>query len=197
MIEILENKYVSSVLTLIVVLYATFLRPELPQNMKDTIKDLFNNTIFRIFVLFLVVAFGNTRPSLALIIAIAFVLTMDQIYVWDSKEAFESISYENFVAEAVNGSDSKAPINIYINRDGLQTPKPAAESSEVSSDMKPAAAMKPAAVAKKPNNSKSTETETESDSKKPSRKSSLKSSETESESGLAEIRKKFANNNNK
>ena len=96
--EILENKYVSSVLTLIVVLYATFLRPELPANIKDTIKDLFNNTIFRIFVLFLVVAFGNTSPSLALIIAIAFVLTMDQIYVWDSKEAFESVR-ENFFVD--------------------------------------------------------------------------------------------------
>jgi hypothetical protein len=113
MIEILENKYVSSVLTLIVVLYATFLRPELPVNIKDTIKDLFNNTIFRIFVLFLVVAFGNARPSLALIIAIAFVLTMDQIYVWDSKEAFESVQ-ENFFVE----NSDKSCVNVHIHPEG-------------------------------------------------------------------------------
>ena len=87
-LEILDNKYVSSILTLIVVLYATFLSPELPKS----IKDLFNNTIFRMFILFLVVIKGNTDPSLAIIIAVAFVLTMDYVYLLDAKEAFQEIN---------------------------------------------------------------------------------------------------------
>ena len=82
--EFLDNKYVSSFLTLMIVLYATFLRPELP----PFVKELFNNTLFRMFILFLVVVKGNTNPSLGLVIAIAFILTMDYLYVMDSQEAF-------------------------------------------------------------------------------------------------------------
>ena len=97
--EYLDNKYVNGFLTLVVVLYASMIGPELP----NTVKDLFKNSIFKILVLFLVVIKGSVDPSLALIIAIAFVLTMDQIYVWDSKEAFESVR-ENYIA-VIRGSE--------------------------------------------------------------------------------------------
>jgi len=123
MIEILENKYVSSMLTLIVVLYATFLRPDLPPNIKNFIKMLFDNTIFRIFVLFLVVAMGNSNPALALIIAIAFVLSMDQIYRWTAEEAFENITEGFESINAANGNKAQnkkyGPVfNIYMQEDG-------------------------------------------------------------------------------
>ena len=118
--EILDNKYVSSVLTLLVVLYATFLRPELPENIKNVIKMLFDNTIFRIFVLFLVVAMGNHNPALALIIAVAFVLTMDQIYRWNSDEAFQNINREGFAEARLDNKHKRqhkenCPIEVHIH----------------------------------------------------------------------------------
>jgi len=90
--EFLDNKYVSSFLTLMIVLYATFLGPELP----PVVKELFNNTLFRMFILFLVVVKGNTNPSLGLVIAIAFILTMDYLYVADSQEAFRQCEEYEF-----------------------------------------------------------------------------------------------------
>ena len=99
-LEILDNKYVSTVLILIVTLYCTFIGPELPQ----VVKKLFTNTIFRILVLFLVVVKGNTSPSLAIIIAIAFVLTLDYIYLMEAKEAFAEVS---------------CPTGQVLNKDGI------------------------------------------------------------------------------
>lgn len=89
----MDNKYVSTMITIAIGLYAALLGPELP----PVIKDLFNNTIFRIFVLFLIVVRGNKDPQMAIIIAIAFVLTLDYIYVNSSKETFKSINKKNKV----------------------------------------------------------------------------------------------------
>jgi hypothetical protein len=83
-LKFLDNKYVVGFLTLVIVLYSTMLHPDLP----TPVKDLFKNTIFKIAVLLLVLIKGQTEPVLALVIAIAFVLTMDFIYTKDSTEAF-------------------------------------------------------------------------------------------------------------
>jgi hypothetical protein len=80
----LENKYINGILTLFIVLYASMIGPELP----NVVKNLFSNTFFKMFILFLVIIMGSTEPKLAIIIAIAFVLTMDFLYVNDAKEAF-------------------------------------------------------------------------------------------------------------
>jgi len=65
----------STIITVLIGLYAVLLGPELP----PFIKNLFNNTFFRIAILFLVVVRGNTDPGLAIIISIAFVLTLQFI----------------------------------------------------------------------------------------------------------------------
>lgn len=85
--EVFDNKYVSTVITIALGLYAALLGPELP----DMVKDLFNNTIFRIIVLFLVVVRGNRDPKMAIMIAVAFVLTLDYIYAKSARETFKSI----------------------------------------------------------------------------------------------------------
>ena len=85
--NILDNKFVSTGITLMIGLYASLLGPQLPA----FVKNLFNNTIFRILVLFLVLVRANKDPAMAIVIVIAFVLTMDYIYRMDSKEAFEII----------------------------------------------------------------------------------------------------------
>lgn len=85
--KIIDNEYVSTAITVALGLYAALLGPELP----DFVKNLFRNTIFRIVVLFLVVVRGNKDPKMAIMIAIAFVLTLDFIYVKTAKETFNSI----------------------------------------------------------------------------------------------------------
>lgn len=87
--EVFDNKYISSVITIALGLYAALLGPELP----NSVKDLFNNTIFRIVILFIVVVRGNQDPKMAIMIVIAFVLTLDYIYAKSAKETF--ISVEN------------------------------------------------------------------------------------------------------
>lgn len=85
--KIVDNEYVSTAITVALGLYAALLGPELP----DFVKDLFKNTIFRIIILFLVVVKGNKDPKMAIMIAVAFVLTLDFIYVKSAKETFNSI----------------------------------------------------------------------------------------------------------
>jgi len=88
--EVFDNKYVSTGITIALGLYTALLGPELPQ----FVKDLFQNTIFRILVLFLIVVRGNKDPKMAIMIAVAFILTLDYIYVKSAKETFTAI--ENF-----------------------------------------------------------------------------------------------------
>ena len=85
--EFFDNKYVTTSITIILGLYAALLGPNLP----PFVQKLFTNTIFRIIVLFLVVVSGNKDPKLAIMIAIAFVLTLDYIYAQHAKEAFRNI----------------------------------------------------------------------------------------------------------
>jgi hypothetical protein len=89
--EVINNKYVSTAITIGLGLYAALLGPNLP----TFVKDLFQNTLFRILILFLVVVRGNKDPKMAIMIAVGFVLTLDYIYVRDTKEAFESLKESN------------------------------------------------------------------------------------------------------
>ena len=85
--EVLDNKYVTTSITIILGLYAALLGPNLP----PFVQKLFTNTIFRIIVLFLVVVSGTKEPKLAIMIAVAFVMTLDYVYAQQAKEAFNNI----------------------------------------------------------------------------------------------------------
>jgi len=82
--NILDNKFVSIAIIILVGLYAQMLGPDLPQY----VKDLFKSTVFRIIVLFFVLVRANKDPALALIIVIAFVLTLEYINLSEAKEMF-------------------------------------------------------------------------------------------------------------
>jgi hypothetical protein len=69
-------------------LYAALLGPELPQ----TVRKLFENTIFKMVILFLVVVRGNKNPQMALMIAVAYVLTLEYLQKQDVISGFASIS---------------------------------------------------------------------------------------------------------
>ncbi len=85
-----ENKYISTLLSMILIIYASVLRPELP----PFIRKLYENPIFRILILSLIVYRGNKDPRLSLMIAIAFTVTLNIMSEQEINEGFKQI--ENF-----------------------------------------------------------------------------------------------------
>ncbi len=73
--KVLDNNYVRLPIIVILVLYCSLLDPELP----PVVKNLFNNTLFRIVVLFGVVVLAHEDPVIALMISVAFVITLDYV----------------------------------------------------------------------------------------------------------------------
>lgn len=88
--SIFSNKYASSAITLFLVLYGGLAAPKLPKFM---IK-LFENPIFRIVILSLIVYNGNRDPKFAIMIGVAFTVTLNMISNQKFLEGFEG--QENF-----------------------------------------------------------------------------------------------------
>jgi hypothetical protein len=86
--DLLDNKYVKTGITIMLGLYAALLGPELPKS----VRDLFENSIFKMVVLFFVVVRGNKDPQMALMIAIAYVLTLEYLQKQDVISGFASVS---------------------------------------------------------------------------------------------------------
>ncbi len=86
------NQIFSTMILLFVIIYAGMVKPELP----DYVKSLFESPIFRILVLALIGYRANKNPTLALFIAIAFVLTMEYLNRQEVVQKIETVlDYEN------------------------------------------------------------------------------------------------------
>ena len=70
-----SNKYSSNLITLFLVLYGGLAAPKLPQFMVN----LFENPIFKIIILSLIVYKGNNDPMFAIMVAVVFTVTLDII----------------------------------------------------------------------------------------------------------------------
>ena len=66
--QVLNNEFVRTFLFVATAAYAFYVAPKLP----NFILDLFNYTIFKVLMMFLILATGTKNPALALMIAIAF-----------------------------------------------------------------------------------------------------------------------------
>jgi len=82
--NILRNDYVTAVVALFVVLYASNVAPRLP----EVVMDLFNNPVFKVFVLFLVAFVANKNPAVALLVSIAFMVTLNMVNRQEAEEGF-------------------------------------------------------------------------------------------------------------
>ena len=82
--DILDNSYVKAILVSLIILYSASIRPELP----FYIKNLFNNPIFRIVFLFLIMMKANKDPAFSLVLAISFVLISGYLAKQQAIEAF-------------------------------------------------------------------------------------------------------------
>jgi len=70
---LLDNTYVSAVLTLFLILYASLARPQLPNFMLN----LFDNPLFRMLFLFGLAFMASRNVQVALLVAVAFTVTMN------------------------------------------------------------------------------------------------------------------------
>jgi hypothetical protein len=85
-----NNNYVRLAAKLILVLYGALVAPKIA----GQLKGLFDNTIFKVVFFFVLAYLGNSEPTIALLMAIAFVVTITYIKKQEQeKEGFESCSY--------------------------------------------------------------------------------------------------------
>jgi hypothetical protein len=82
--NIFDNSYVMVVLSVTIALYIASLSTSIPK----FVPELFNNPIFRVVVLFLVVVRGNKDPVFSLLLGIAYVSTLIFLNKKQAKEAF-------------------------------------------------------------------------------------------------------------
>jgi type IV secretory pathway VirB3-like protein len=92
---LLKNDYVSASLSLFLALYAGLARPQLPA----FIADLFENALFKILILTLVVYISSKNLQLALMIAVAFTITMNLLNEQRIAEGFISGIKEGMLTE--------------------------------------------------------------------------------------------------
>lgn len=85
MSQLFSNKYSSAVITLFLVLYGGLAAPKLPK----FVIQLFDNAIFRILVLSLIVYKGNRDPKFAIMIGVAFTVTLNVISKQKFLEGFD------------------------------------------------------------------------------------------------------------
>lgn len=89
------NTYLSAGVSLFLVLYAGMARPQLPGFMVA----LFDNAIFRVLVLSLVVFMGGNDAHLSLMVAVAFTVTMNLLNEQKIAEGFVDGIRENMINE--------------------------------------------------------------------------------------------------
>lgn len=86
--DILNNDYVFAVLAIIAFAYAQNSAPKLPH----WLIELFSKDIVRVlFLSLLLFVRFETRPTVALIIAIAFVYILQYIYIQEAHEQFQTL----------------------------------------------------------------------------------------------------------
>ncbi len=71
-LNVLDNKYVMTFVRVFLVLYAGLVAPRLP----GAISGLFNNSVFKVFILFLIAYTGVKDATIALLIAVGFTVSM-------------------------------------------------------------------------------------------------------------------------
>ena len=124
--DITSNSYVTNTASLFLVLYASMARPQLPV----FVSDLFDNALFRLSVLSLVVFMSGQNIQLSVMIAIAFTVSMNLLNEQKIAEGFIEGFRENMInegfADAVEGgpdpeseseSESESDMDLCVNQE--------------------------------------------------------------------------------
>jgi len=102
---LLQNGYFIALLSIFLAMYGPRLHPKLP----NSLRNLFNNSLFKILIMFLVVYLSNRNLRLSLTIAIIFVVTMSMV---NQANALEMLAMENFYGKPLNECDNYKNINM-------------------------------------------------------------------------------------
>lgn len=85
--KIFADKNLSVLVTMFLVFYGGLAAPELP----DLISSLFENPIFRVFILSIIVFKGNKTPQLSIMISLCYILILDKITKKKTSESFKEL----------------------------------------------------------------------------------------------------------
>ena len=72
-VKFIERPAVASVLKIVIILYASLIAPDLPASLSW----MFDNIIARVFFIFLIALTANKDPGLSIVIALAFVMSIN------------------------------------------------------------------------------------------------------------------------
>lgn len=86
-LSILDNEYISTALSLFLVLYAGMAAPKLPRN----IAKLFENTMFRIVVFFLIAYVARKNASVAAIAAVGLMVSLQTLNRYNVNDMLKSL----------------------------------------------------------------------------------------------------------
>ena len=86
-----KNKTVSSVVGLFLVLYGCLSGPKLP----GFIRSMFENPVFRVVILALIMYRGNKDPQLSLMLSVGFIMVMNQLNEEKIKENFDPMEFKS------------------------------------------------------------------------------------------------------
>jgi len=76
LIRKMDNEYVSGAVSLFLILYAGMAAPKLPER----IARLFESTLFKILIFFLIAYIGQKKPTVAIIVAVAMVVSLQTLH---------------------------------------------------------------------------------------------------------------------
>jgi len=85
------NKYISVAIKILIALYAAFAAPQLPRE----VAFFFDHTVVRILVAVLIIYVATKDPSMAILIALAFVLTLQTANKYRLLETSKGVTHEN------------------------------------------------------------------------------------------------------
>lgn len=88
------NPKTSVLITMFLVFYGGLAGPDLP----EIILNLFNNPVFRVFILSLIAYKGNNDPKLSILVSICFVVSMD---ILNKKKLFENFSNDTKMLKSI------------------------------------------------------------------------------------------------
>jgi hypothetical protein len=89
--QLMLNPYFSTIITIILSVYAVLASPKLP----SYLKKLFDYSIFKILIITFIGYRANKNPQLSLLVAICFVITLNFLSEQENKEAFSQIETFN------------------------------------------------------------------------------------------------------
>lgn len=101
-----SNKYLSTALSVFLILYASLAAPKLP----ESIARLFDNTLFKGLICFLIAYMGNKNPTVAIISAVGLIVSLQTLQRYEiNKQMVDAVKAKapGFISEVIGAVDDE------------------------------------------------------------------------------------------